>query len=153
MYPAQMGHTYIDVKLHIIYGTRAREKLIPLDVLPRLSSYSGGIARNLKGVLVAAGGMEDHFHQLVSIHPTVAISDLIRDLKANSSRWLKDVLNRDFAWQSGYAAYSVSASNVEAVRDYINNQREHHKTMTFEEEYLAFLKKHGIEYDPRYVFD
>ena len=148
-----MGHTYIDIKLHVIYGTRGRERLIPLDVLPRLCSFSGGIARNLKAVLLAAGGMEDHLHQLISVNPSVAISDVVRDLKANSSRWLKDVLNRDFAWQAGYAAYSVSASNVEAVRQYINNQQEHHKTLSFEEEYLAFLKKHGIEYDPRYVFD
>ncbi len=148
-----MPHTYTNIVLHVIYGTKGREKLIPLEVVPRLCSFSGGIARNLKCVLLAAGGMEDHLHQLISIHPTVAPADLVRDLKANSSRWLKDVLSRDFAWQSAYAAYSVSASNVDAVREYINTQQEHHKRMTFEEEYLAFLEKHAIEYDPRYVFD
>ncbi len=97
--------------------------------------------------------MPDHLHQLISVHPTIAPSDLVRDLKANSSRWLKDVLNRDFAWQSAYGVFSVSASDLEAVRHYINSQEEHHKRMTFEEEYIAFLTKHGIEYDPRYVFD
>ncbi len=104
-------------------------------------------------MLLAPGGMEDHLHQLVSIHPTIAPADLVRDLKANSSRWLKDVLQRDFAWQSAYAAYSVSASGLDAVRAYINSQQEHHRRRTFEEEYIALLRKNGIEYDPRYVFD
>ncbi len=148
-----MANTYSNILLHFVYSTKHREELIPLDVIPRLCSFSGGIARNLRCVLLAAGGMPDHLHQLVSIHPTIAPSDLVPDLKANSSRWLKDVLNRDFQWQSAYGVFSVSASSLETVCHYINNQEEHHKSMTFMEEYVTLLKKHGIEYDPRYVFD
>ncbi len=89
----------------------------------------------------------------MSLHPSVAPADLVRDMKANSSRWLKGVLKARFGWQSGYAVYGVSASRLASVRRYISTQAAHHKRMTFAQEYIAFLERHGVPYDPRYVFD
>jgi putative transposase len=99
----------------------------------------------------AIGGMEDHVHMLLQFRPTLMIADTIRDIKANSSGWMSAEIGR-FAWQQGYGGFGVSRSNIAAVVRYIQNQERHHRKMTFEEEFIALLKKHGIEYDPRYVF-
>lgn len=110
-----------------------------------------GIGRNHKITVVAVGGIEDHIHILFFLPTTVTLAKAIQTLKANSSRWMRDH-DRRFSWQQGYGAFAVSQSNKQAVIDYIDHQAEHHKKMTFQEEFLAFLKKHEVEYDPRWIW-
>ena len=100
----------------------------------------------------AIGGIEDHIHMLIELPPTIAVAEAVRTIKSNSSKWVNE-LGRSFAWQKGYGAFSVSASNIAAVERYIRNQEQHHRKMTFEDEFIGFLKKHGIEFDLKYVFD
>jgi putative transposase len=119
----------------------------------RLYSYIGGIVREKKCRLIAAGGINDHVHLLVGMHQSIAPAELVRDVKANSSGWVHDELKAPFEWQAKYGAFAVSKSGLEGVVEYISTQAEHHKRRTFQEEYLEFLKRHGIEYDPRYVFE
>ena len=117
----------------------------------RLWAYTAGICKHQNIFVHAIGGMEDHIHLLLQFPPTLAIADTIRDIKSISSGWMSDEIGR-FAWQQGYGGFGVSKSNIATVVRYIRNQEQHHKKMTFEEEFVALLEKHGIEYDPRYVF-
>ncbi len=119
---------------------------------PRLWAYMGGIARNHKFLVLANGGMEDHVHLLIQLPPVLSLAKAVSLLKANSSSWMKEH-GRKFAWQEGYGAFSVSASNLAAVERYIANQQKHHRRRTFEDEFIALLKKHGIPFDPKFVFD
>ena len=147
--------TFTNLLFHIIYSTKYRKPTINLDWQDDLYGYIGGIVREQKGTLLKIGGVEDHVHLLAKLSPTIAISDVLRKIKSNSSKWLNersDVI-RKFEWQSGYAAFSVSESQVPAVSQYIAKQEEHHLKKTFEEEFLAILRKHKIEFDKRYVFD
>jgi putative transposase len=149
-----MAHTFTSLYTHLIFSTKHHAPLLHPDTKPRLFDYMGGIIRNLNGTPLLINGPEDHVHILTILPSTLALSDFMRDLKGDSSGWGKSALNSpDFAWQTGYAAFSVSKSNVETVRTYIANQEEHHKRTTFQEEYLEFLKRHEIDYDPRFVFD
>jgi REP element-mobilizing transposase RayT len=109
----------------------------------------------MDGKALAVNGTNDHVHLLIKLPPALSVAEAMRVLKTNSSRWVheKDDAGRDFGWQSGYGAFSVSHSNVESVIRYIANQEEHHRTLTFQEEYVAFLKKHEIEFDERYIWD
>jgi REP element-mobilizing transposase RayT len=115
----------------------------------------GGILRDIGATPLILNGTEDHAHQLLGIPATRSVAEVVRMVKANSSKWVHDEFpsHQDFAWQSGYGAFSVSQSNVDSVRQYIVAQEEHHKTMSFQQEYLAFLKRHGIAYDERYVWE
>ena len=101
--------------------------------------------------MLAIGGFEDHAHLFFHLPPTLSLSKVMLTIKANSSRWMREA-NRKFAWQEGFSAFSVSASNRTSVVEYIRNQKKHHQRMTFEDELLKLLKKHGVEYDPKYVF-
>lgn len=149
-----MGSTFSCLFTHIIFSTKHRERLIAPESAERLYAYMGGIIREERCVLLAAGGIPDHVHLLVSLHPTVAVANLLRVLKTNSSSWAHDTLGfAEFGWQDGYGAFSVSKSAVDQVRAYIANQEEHHRRKTFEEEFIEFLDRHGVEYDPKYVFD
>lgn len=118
-------------------------------------AYLGGTVNRLGGQSLIVNGVEDHVHMLFVQPPSAALADIMEKAKANSSGWVKRRWPelRKFAWQTGYAAFSVSRSNVDEVKRYIARQEQHHRKMTFEEEIVAFLKKHEIEYDPRYVFD
>jgi REP element-mobilizing transposase RayT len=149
-----MGQSLTCLNFHLIFSIRNRANLLISDMQGRLYNYLGGILREKQGKLLAAGGMRDHVHLLVSTHPPVCISDLLRDVKAASSRWIHETFPpmAGFAWQDGYGAFSVSYSGVEAVRGYITQQAEHHKVLSFQEELLRFLEKHGVEYDPRYIW-
>ena len=113
----------------------------------------GGICRKENGQLFAAGGTADHVHLLASIHPSVSVSDMLRKVKASSSKWIHETFpeHKGFAWQEGYGAFSVSQSNVEQVRRYIEQQEEHHRHISFDEEFIEFLERHGLPYDERYV--
>jgi REP element-mobilizing transposase RayT len=125
--------------------------MIPANMKERLWSYTAGICKRQKVFVHAIGGMEDHIHLLLQFPATIAISEAIKTIKANSSGWMSEETGK-FAWQEGYGAFSVSKSNIAVVARYIRNQEKHHRRMTFEDEFIALLEKHGIEYDPKYVF-
>ncbi len=118
----------------------------------RLYEYIGGIIRAQKGYL---GGIEDHVHLLTNLSPAQSISDTLREIKTNSSKWCNECLDISyrFEWQKGYGAFTVSYSQIEPVRRYIQNQRDHHRTKTFEEEYIDFLRLHNISFDHKYLFE
>ena len=147
--------TFTNLLFHIIYSTKYRKPTIHTEWQDDLYGYIGGIVRDQKGKLLKIGGVEDHVHLLAKLGPTNAISDVLRKIKSNSSKWINERsdVSRKFEWQSGYAAFSVSESQLPAVSEYIANQAEHHRKKTFEEELLAILKKHNIEFDMRYVFE
>jgi putative transposase len=114
-------------------------------------SYMAGICKNKEMPAIAIGGMNDHAHILFHLPPTLTLSKAVQLLKANSSKWMNEH-GMKFAWQEGYAAFSVSVSNTPVVAEYIRNQEKHHRKITFQDEYLALLKKHGIEFDPMNIF-
>jgi putative transposase len=139
---------------HAVFATKYRRPTIKEDIQERLYEYIGGILRGKKGHLIEIGGVEDHVHVLAGLSPTMAVSDVIRDVKAASSKWVKEERETEaFEWQKGFGVFSVSYDRVEAIRKYIRNQREHHKTKTFHEEYIDFLERHGIEFQLEYLFE
>jgi putative transposase len=149
-----MSHTFRNHHFHLIWSTKHRKNLIEKHFQERLYSYMGGIIRENKGTLVQIGGTENHVHLLIGLGPIDKYSELIRTIKAGSSMWLhKNGLKNDFAWQNNYASFCVSYSQLGAVQKYIMNQEKHHKKLTFEEEYIEFLKINGLDYDEKYVFD
>jgi REP element-mobilizing transposase RayT len=129
--------------------------MIQNSLQTRLYEYIGGIIRAHNGQLIEIGGIEDHIHLLANLSPAKAISDSIREIKANASKWCNELPDQTdrFEWQKGYGAFTVSYSQVESVRHYIQNQRNHHQTKTFEEEYVAFLELHNIAFERRYLFE
>src|SRR5215470_4350163 len=146
-----MPHTYSQDFQHIVFSTKERRKWISKSMQPKLWSYMAGIGRNHGFLVLANGGMEDHVHLLVQVPARIAAAKVVSLLKANSSRWMNEH-GMKFAWQEGYGAFGVCKSNLGAVTRYIANQEKHHRKMTFEEEFIGFLEKLGIEYDPKYVF-
>jgi putative transposase len=151
-----MSHTSGNLVLHLIFGTKSRQPLITPEIRTDLFPYIGGIIREMQGTALIINGTADHVHMLVRIRPAQAAAEVARVVKTNSSRWVHEKWphNRDvrFAWQTGYAVFSVSESNV-LVSRYIAAQEEHHKKRTFQEEYIAFLKKNNVAYDERYIWD
>ena len=145
-----MAHSYTKNHIHIIFSTKAREKRISKKLQPKLWSYMAGICRKVNIVALAIGGIEDHVHTLVELRPSMSVSKAVNLLKSNSSGWMNEQGSR-FAWHEGFGAFSVSASNIPAVKRYVLNQAAHHWKMTFEQEFIAFLKKHDIQFDPKYV--
>jgi putative transposase len=147
-----VSHTAGNLVLHLIFSTKDRRPLITTEIRTDLFAYLGGIIREMRGSALMVNGTADHVHMLVRIRPAQSAAEIARVVKANSSRWLNEKHNLRFAWQTGYGAFSVSESNVPAFSRYIVTQEEHHKKLTFQEEYLAFLKKNKIAYDERYVW-
>ena len=150
-----MANTYSQLFYHVIFSTKERRNFIHQEIEQRVWEYIGGIARKHSLTFLAVGGIENHIHALEMAKPVVAPCKIPMWLKGGSSKWIHDEfpgLNL-FNWQDGYGIFSVSKSAVPEVIRYIKNQREHHKSQTFEEEYISLLKLHGIEYDKRYVFD
>jgi len=147
-----MTHSFRSHYFHLIWSTRNRVPLITKENQSSLYAYMGGVIKNYDGKLMEAGGTFDHVHLLVGLSLPDKFSDLVRDVKTNSSLWLKkNSTQQYFAWQEGYGSFSVSYSSLEKVKHYIKNQKEHHKTKSFDEEYLQLLKKHKIPYDTRFV--
>jgi putative transposase len=146
-----MSHAFARIHIHLIFSTKERRKIIADDIQPELWSYMAGICRNQGMTAIAINGTDDHAHALFHLPPSMALARAVNLLKANSSKWMNERGKR-FAWQEGYGAFSVSESNTVAVAEYVRNQKLHHQKMTFEEEYLALLKKHGVEFDPKRVF-
>ena len=145
--------SYIHHVYHIVFSTKGRDPMIIPDVRSALYSYIGGIIRDMKGRVLEVGGTMDHVHILAHLHQSRAVSDVIRDVKSGSARWMNEqtAMPRHFAWQKEYASFTVSASVVKKVQEYILNQEEHHRTVPFMEELVAFLDKHGVEYNEQYV--
>ena len=146
-----MAHTYCTNLIHCVFSTKQRADLIGEDVREQLYAYLLGIAKNLGFQILALGGTGNHIHILLALSPKQSLSSVLRDLKANSSRWMKGN-GSHFAWQEGFGAFSVSMSQATSVKSYIRNQADHHKKRNFEEEFVLLLKKSGIDYNPRYVF-
>ena len=141
--------------MHCVFSTKERHPIFTLDLQTRLFQYIGGIARENGMMLIAAGGIADHVHLLISLSRMVSISKAMQLMKGGSSKWIHETFPeyRSFEWQEGYGAFSVSMSSKSKVIAYINNQAEHHKKQDFKSEFVSFLKRHEIEYDERYVFD
>src|SRR5262249_5413743 len=139
---------------HVVFSTKNREPAIHRKIEDRIWPYIGGIARSHKMIALQVGGVEDHVHALVTAPSTLAPSQIAQFLKAESSKWIHTEFRAlaGFNWQDGYGAFTVSRSNIPNVIRYIQNQREHHNTQTFQEEYIELLKRHGIEYDERYLW-
>jgi REP element-mobilizing transposase RayT len=149
-----MAHTFTNLLYHIVFGTKDRAPSIDVEFRSDLHAYLGGIVRELNGAAIIVNGTDDHIHALVKLPATASIADTLRIMKTNSSRWAHEQHRRSkFAWQSGYSAFTVSESGAPRVRAYIEQQEEHHRHKTFAEEYVAFLKKHRVSYDPRYIFE
>ncbi len=150
-----MPGTYSQILLHIVFSTKARFPWITADIAERLYPYIGGIVRAEKGALYDIGGVEDHVHLYPRWRPDVAVSDLMRTVKARSSRWLHETFPalRDFAWQEGYSVFSVSKSQEVVVKRYIAGQAAHHRKEDFKSELLRLLRAHEMEIDERYVFE
>ena len=149
-----MANTYTCLHYHIIFSTKNRQRWISPDIEERLWSYLGGIADRNGMTPLKNGGIEDHVHIVVSLPPTMAPSKAVQLLKGGSSLWIHETFPElaEFAWQDGYGAFTVSKSQLSDLIEYVINQREHHRTRTFQEEYRAFLEKHRIEYDERYLW-
>lgn len=148
-----MSHTYTKLLTHAIFSTKNRDKLIGAQTQPLLHAYLGGIVRDLGGSALKVGGVEDHVHLLVILPPRLALSDAMREIKAGSSRWMKDEHEPKFAWQTGFAAFSVSQTRVAETMTYIETQAEHHQVKTFQQELLEFLNGYEVEYDEKYLWD
>ena len=146
-----MAHRYSDVLVHCVFSTKERRDLIPQEMLPKLWKYFAGIGRNHGITVIAAGGTSNHSHLLIVLPPDKAPAKAVQVLKANSSRWLREH-GLDFTWQEGYGAFSVSSSNKDAVRNYIEHQAEHHQKRSYESEFEVMLRKRRIAFDPREVF-
>ena len=149
-----MPQSYTNLIYHIVFSTKNRQPLINDNVKSRLYDYIGGTIRKQGGVALAINGVEDHVHVLAKLRPDKSVSAVLRDLKANSSGWLHDVFPelKDFSWQNGYGAFTVSASEVEKVKEYIANQEIHHrKSGSFRDEFLKMLTANEIEFDEKYL--
>ena len=143
-----MAHTYASIFIHCVFSTKDRRPLIRADRMTELYAYLTGIARGEGLSLIAAGGTADHVHLLLALPAPYPLAGAVQKLKGSSSRWMGTAFSR----QEGYGAFSVSPSHVPVVKRYLQNQEEHHRKRSFEEEFVVLLRNCGIEYDERYVF-
>lgn len=141
--------------VHLVFSTKDRMPLITSDVLPNLHAYLATVARKNDGECYRVGGVADHVHLAIRLSRTVALADLVSELKTSSSKWMKeqDPGLSKFSWQRGYGAFSIGPKDLEVVLAYIDGQEENHRTRTFQDEYRGFLRHYGIEFDERYVWD
>ena len=145
--------SYTSLNYHIVFSTKQRKPLLLPDTLPRVCQYMGGLIREMDGCLLLGNGHVDHVHLAAVIPATAALADFVGKLKANTTKWIHRTFRelRSFTWQEGYAAFTVSLSALERVKAYIRSREQHHREMTFEEELIALLDRHGVEYDRRYL--
>ena len=150
-----MANTYTRLVYHVVFSTKRRQPTLTDDLCKRLYPYFGGVAREKGMTLLEIGGVEDHVHLLVGIPAALAVASAVKYLKGNTSRWLHLTFGWDEfnCWQEGYGAFSIGSSQIGRTAQYIRNQKEHHRTEGFENEYIRFLESNGIEFDRRYVFD
>jgi REP element-mobilizing transposase RayT len=148
-----MSHSLCSLHIHVVFSTAGRLPLITAELKPRLFAYLGGIVRQLSSKAVIINGMPDHVHMLLTIPPTLAVAECMRVVKANSSRWARQNGHRRFAWQTGYSAFSVSTSQMPRVVRYVQEQEKHHRRISFQQELLSLLRKNGVEFDERYLWN
>lgn len=146
-----MTRHYTSLATHLVFATKGGRRFIEEAFEERLHAYLGGIVDRELGTPLRIGGVEDHLHLLFELKPTVCVSDAVKSLKSNSSKWIHEDLRKPFEWQTGYGAFNVSRWNVPAVIDYINRQREHHAKFDFDTEFKKLLDSHGIAFDERYL--
>jgi putative transposase len=149
-----MGHTYSKLLVHCVFATANREPYLTREVRERLWPFIGGIARANNAHALAVGGWADHAHMLLSLRPHVSVSKAMQEIKAGSSKFIHETFPalKLFKWQEGYGAFTIGVSGIDETIAYINGQEEHHRAKTYKEEFLAFLAKHNIEYDERYIW-
>ncbi len=150
-----MAGTYTKLIYHLIFSTKHREPLISPRLRTELYPYIGGILRDQDGHLLEVGGMPDHLHLLIRLKADISVSEIVRLVKANSSKWVNERPDQTgrFAWQRGYGAFTVNLSQASTVSQDVRNQEEHHRKQTFQEEFIEFLKRHEIEFDEQHVWD
>lgn len=148
-----MPHSYVSNLMHCTFGTKERIPFIEPELETRLWPYIGGIARDNRMKALAVGGIADHIHALLSLPATMSFAKAVQLMKGGSSKWVHEAFTKyqRFAWQEGYGAFSVSRSQIGKTISYIQEQKEHHRKKTFQEEFLELLDRHGIEYDRRYI--
>lgn len=147
-----MPSSHICLNVHLVFSTKDRLPFISAEYLEGLHAYLGGIVKGMDAMPLAIGGISDHVHLLVSLKSKHRLDYFLRDLKADSSTWIHQELHKKFEWQKGYGAFSVSPNSIEGVRKYIANQAEHHRKITFQNEYRDLLKKSGLEFDEKYLW-
>jgi REP element-mobilizing transposase RayT len=149
-----MPHSYTNLLTHIVYATKSRRPLIDSTLEARLFPYFGGILRQLGGKLYIVNGAEDHVHMLIELPASIAVAEAVGKIKGSTSHWIHQSFSdrSEFAWQRGYAAFSVSKSNVSTVARYIERQKAHHKKQSFQDEFMALLRRHGVSVDENYVW-
>ena len=150
-----MANTYTQLYIHIVFSVKGRQNLIQKKWEDELHRYICGIVNGKEQKVYAIGGVADHIHILISIKPTIVISDLVRDIKANSSKWIneKRLVYGKFQWQEGFGAFSYAHTQLDTIIAYINNQEKHHQQKTFKDEYLDMLQKFNVEYDEKFLFE
>jgi putative transposase len=149
-----MGHTFTNLLTHAVFSTAGRAPFLADPIRHDVHAYLGGILRELHATPIMIGGIDNHVHLLARLPADLAISDCLRVVKANSSRWIKERWpdRSSFTWQGGYAAFSVSESSRQTVIRYVRDQARRHQTISFQDEFLALLNKHGVDYDERYIW-
>ena len=150
-----MAQTLVSLMVHVIFSTKNRERIITPEIEPELFAYVGGNLKNHESRLLDAGGTADHVHLLVSQSKNVSLSSLMKDVKKDSSSWIKTkrISFRNFHWQDGYGAFSIGKSDIPELKEYIAGQKEHHRKRTFQEELIEFLEEYGVAYDERYLWN
>ena len=150
-----MAQTLVSLMVHIVFSTKHRADLIRPEIEPELFAYTGGIVHNHDSRLLAINGTANHVHLLVSQSKNIALSALVAEIKRDSSKWIKTkgAAYKNFGWQGGYGAFFIGESNVPALKRYIARQKEKHQNQPYEDEFRAFLKKYGVKYDERYIWD
>jgi REP element-mobilizing transposase RayT len=150
-----MAGTYTKLYYHIVFSTKHRSNFITPTIEDELYKYIAGVLRGIDGACIEINGMPDHVHILAILPPKIAVSDALREIKANSSKWIHELKTglAKFGWQDGYAAFTVSKSQVDSVRQYVRTQKQHHAERDFKAELLELLTRHDVEYDERYIWD
>lgn len=150
-----MANTYTQLNIHVVFAVKGRENILPIKLRPELFKYISGILSNTNQFPLAVNGYKDHVHMFFEMHPTNSLSEIIRIVKASSSKWINEnrLIPGKFSWQEGYGGFSYSRSQRDEVINYIIKQEEHHHHKSFREEYLNMLKKYEINYDESYIFE
>lgn len=149
-----MGSTLTNLVYHVIFSTKNREPMINPTICKELYSYIGGIVKGENATVLQIGGMPDHIHRVLKLKPVHSLSEIMQKLKGSSSKWVNEQgrLNEKFSWQEGYGAFTVSESQITTVVHYVKSQENHHRNLSFKEEFTQFLKRHKVEYDDRYLY-
>ena len=149
-----MGSTLTNFLYHIVFSTKNRQDYIVNEIGSELHRYMGGIVKGEGGILLESGGMADHVHLVLKLKPAHSLSEIMRKVKGNSSKWVNDQnrLHNKFLWQDGYGAFSVSESQINNVLQYVRNQEKHHRTISFKDEFIMLLQRHGVEYNEHYLW-